>query len=69
MRDFPMIHSWAAPATREVVEYLRNGVREFHTVKDHRNQSLTVRFLATEEYVAKMRARSFLRGVEITRKA
>lgn len=66
---YPMIYYHTAPATREVVEYLRNGGREFYTKREHRDQTLTVRFLATEEYVAKMKARPFLQGVEITRKA
>lgn len=64
-----MTHYYSAPATKEVVEYLRNGGREFYTKKDRLNQALTVRFLATEEYVAKMKARPFLRGVLIERKA
>lgn len=66
---YPMIHYYQAPATREVVEYLRNGNREFYTKKDRLNDTLTVRFLATEEYIAKMKARPFLQGVNITRKA
>lgn len=66
---YPMVHYYSAPATKEVVEYLRNGGREFYTRKDRLNQSLTVRFLATEEYVKKMMARPFLRNVVIERKA
>lgn len=66
---YPMVHYYTAPATKEVVEYLRNGGREFFTKKDRINQTLTVRFLATEEYVEKMRARPFLRNVVIDRKA
>lgn len=66
---YPMIHYYTAPATREVVEYLRNGCREFYTKKNHLTQTLTVCFLATEDYVAKMKARTFLRGVEINKKA
>lgn len=66
---YPTIHYYVAPATREVVEYLRNGSREFFTRKDYTNQTLTVRFLATEEYVKKMMARPFLKNVVIERKA
>jgi len=66
---YPTIHYYVAPATREVAEYLRNGGKEFFTRKDYTNQTLTVRFLATPEYVEKMRNRPFLKGVEITRKA
>lgn len=64
-----MVHYFSAPATAEVVEYLRFGGREFYTHKEGPDKHLTVRFLATEEYVAKMRARPFLKNVEITRKA
>lgn len=64
-----MIHYFSAPATAEVVEYLRFGGREFYTHKEGPDKELTVRFLATEEYVAKMQARPFLRNVNITRKA
>lgn len=66
---YPMIYYYSAPATREVVEYLRNGGREFYTKKDRLNNTLTVNFLATEEYVVKMQARPFLRDVHIERKA
>lgn len=64
-----MVHYYVMPATREAVEYLRNGGREFYTRKESRNGELTVRFLATPEYVEKMRNRPFLKGIEITRKA
>lgn len=64
-----MVHYFCAPATAEVVEYLRFGGREFYTHKEGPDRHLTVRFLATEEYVKKMRERPFLKNVEITRKA
>lgn len=64
-----MIHYYIAPATAEIVEYLRNGGREFYTKKEQRDQSLRVCFLATEAYVEKMKARPFLRNTAITRKA
>lgn len=66
---YPATHYFSAPATREIIEYLRNGGREFYTKKNRLNQTLTVCFLATDDYVAKMKARPFLQGVEITRKA
>ena len=64
-----MVHYYSAPATAEVVEYLRYGNREFYTHKDGLNSPLTVRFLATDEYVAKMKTRPFLKNIPITRKA
>lgn len=64
-----MFHYYVAEATKEAVEYLRNGGREFYTKKNLRTQELTVHFLASEEYVAKMKARPFLRNTQITLKA
>lgn len=64
-----MTHYYVAPATKEAVEYLRNGGREFYTKKELRTDSLNVHFLASEEYVSKMKARPFLRNIQITRKA
>lgn len=64
-----MVHYYVAPATAEVVEYLRFGNREFFTRKESRDAPLMVRFLATEEYVSKMKARPFLKNVAIERKA
>lgn len=64
-----MIHYYVAPATREVVEYLRNGGREFYTHKEIRTQSLNVHFLASDEYIEKMKARPFLKNIPINRKA
>lgn len=64
-----MQHYFTAPATAATVEYLRNGGREFYTRKEPSTQELRVHFLATEEYVAKMMARPFLKGINVTRKA
>lgn len=64
-----IVHYYVMPATREAVEYLRNGGREFYTRKEGPDKHLTVRFLATPEYVEKMRNRPFLKNIEITRKA
>ena len=61
-----MCHYYVAPATAEAVEYLRKGGREFYTKKNLRTQELTVHFLASEEYVAKMQARPFLKNIQIT---
>lgn len=60
-----MFHYYVAPATKEVVMYLVNGGREFFTKKEINGDGLTVRFLASPEYVAKMSARPFLKNIEI----
>lgn len=67
--EFWMIHYFTAPATAEVVEYLRFGNREFYTRLEGPDKHLTVNFLATDEYVAKMRKRPFLKNIEIKIKA
>lgn len=63
-----MVHYYTAPATAEIVEYLRNGGRVFYTRKAEHTRDLQVDFLATEEYIEKMKARPFIQGNLITRK-
>lgn len=62
-----MVHSYTAPATRDVIEYLRNGGREFYTWRDLSRGGLFVNFLATPEYVAKMLERPFIENKQIYR--
>lgn len=63
-----MVHHFKAPATREIVEYLRNGGRTFHAYKESRDGELIVHFMATTEYVEKMKSRPYLTNIQITRK-
>lgn len=64
-----MTHYYVTDATPEVLTYLCRGMREFYTRKDSRAQNLSVCFLASEEYVAKMKARPFFKGIKINIKA
>lgn len=64
-----MIRNWIAPAIKEVVMYLINGNRNFIATKDGFDKPLYIRFMATDEYIEKMKARPFLRNIDIVRKA
>lgn len=64
-----MFHYYQAPAVIEVARYLIQGNREFYTHKTSFEAPLQIRFLASEEYVEKMKSRPFLKHIEITRKA
>lgn len=63
-----MIRNWIAPAVQAVVMYLVNGNKDFIATKDGFDKPLYIRFMATDEYVEKMKARPFLRDITITRK-
>lgn len=64
-----MFHYYQAPATIEVAKYLINGKRQFYTRQFSQDGPLMICFLAPETYVEKMKARPFLKNIEIKIKA
>lgn len=64
-----MFHYYQAPAVIEVARYLINGGRDFYTRKFSNDGPLMICFLAPEAYVEKMKARPFLKHIEIKIKA